>query len=475
MEGLDDEPPWLDMIRFAQKPWFSRMWVIQEFLSAANPIIMSNRGPISDQHLFLGYLQMASRTENMPLDSRFSLLSSIRFYILLYGAKIIFETAASTPDLLTRLLWKFRDSCATDPRDKVYSLLPLFERGCSSFPGLGETNKFDQDLIILDYNDLTPIEKIYSSVVQSIVAATKKLDIICACQSKTPGFRTSWTPDWRLPWTRASLLVGNMAFHGMTTTKIFNASGSRNSSASFSELLDVLCADGIRHSTILVASSQGPSSREFQVRADAKVDDNVSVEFEGVTLESGQFCDGDFRLWMKLCVKELAYFSELANQPALTDSGDSDKLPSLVSAMSAGGLFSSLSHIEKDSSRGVSMQITVGDLCPGLGEEVYKMIWQSDRFLGRFLEVIQGRTIFLSDSGDFGLGPDHLEEGDVVCVLLGCSVPVVLRKVTTTLLHGIEKEHYLFIGECYIEPIMQGELITSLDKGEVAVQTFELH
>jgi hypothetical protein len=125
MEGLDDEPPWLDMIRFAQKPWFSRMWVIQEFLSAANPIIMSNRGPISDQHLFLGYLQMASRTENMPLDSRFSLLSSIRFYILLYGAKIIFETAASTPDLLTRLLWKFRDSCATDPRDKVYSLLPV--------------------------------------------------------------------------------------------------------------------------------------------------------------------------------------------------------------------------------------------------------------------------------------------------------------------------------------------------------------
>jgi hypothetical protein len=178
---------------------------------------------------------------------------------------------------------------------------------------------------------------------------------------------------------------------------------------------------------------------------------------------------------MKLCGKELAYFSELANQPALTDSGDSDKLPSLVSAMSAGGLFSSLSHIEKDSSRGVSMQITVGDLCPGLGEEVYKMIWQSDRFLGRFLEVIQGRTLFLSDSGDFGLGIDHLEEGDVVCVLLGCSVPMVLRKVTTTLLHGIEKEHYLFIGECYIEPIMQGELITSLDKGEVAVQTFELH
>jgi hypothetical protein len=34
-----------------------------------------------------------------------------------------------------------------------------------------------------------------------------------------------------------------------------------------------------------------------------------------------------------------------------------------------------------------------------------------------------------TSSESLGMGPEELEVGDVICVLLGCSLPVVLRRV----------------------------------------------
>ncbi|KAH8744628.1 hypothetical protein F5883DRAFT_439740 [Diaporthe sp. PMI_573] len=46
--------------------------------------------------------------------------------------------------------------------------------------------------------------------------------------------------------------------------------------------------------------------------------------------------------------------------------------------------------------------------------------------------------------------PDHARVGDLICVLYGCDVPVVLRKIEC---------HYKFIGESYVHGIMHGEAI----------------
>lgn len=56
-----------------------------------------------------------------------------------------------------------------------------------------------------------------------------------------------------------------------------------------------------------------------------------------------------------------------------------------------------------------------------------------------------------------------MEISDTVCVLLGCSVPVVLRKI---------EDHYIFIGECYVENIMQGEVMWTLNNREIFSQVF---
>ena len=63
-----------------------------------------------------------------------------------------------------------------------------------------------------------------------------------------------------------------------------------------------------------------------------------------------------------------------------------------------------------------------------------------------------------------GLAPPSAEKGDIICVLFGCSVPVLLRPSTTK---GREDE-FTFIGECYLHGMMDGEAISGFTKRGLA-------
>ena len=78
-------------------------------------------------------------------------------------------------------------------------------------------------------------------------------------------------------------------------------------------------------------------------------------------------------------------------------------------------------------------------------------------FLLRLRRVAWKRTFFLADGpyknpSDrlFGLAPEKAKVDDIICIILGCSVPVVLRKLENS-------EEYQFIGECYVHGMMDGE------------------
>ena len=57
-----------------------------------------------------------------------------------------------------------------------------------------------------------------------------------------------------------------------------------------------------------------------------------------------------------------------------------------------------------------------------------------------------------------GLGPEESETGDIVCVLYGCSVPVVLRVAEKQRVDG--KVLHEVVGEAYVHGIMDGEFMT---------------
>ncbi|CAG8978284.1 hypothetical protein HYALB_00010282 [Hymenoscyphus albidus] len=77
-------------------------------------------------------------------------------------------------------------------------------------------------------------------------------------------------------------------------------------------------------------------------------------------------------------------------------------------------------------------------------------------FLAEAARCLKGRTMFALNKGYFGVGPLGTQPGDTVCVLWGCDVPVVIRRL---------EDHYVLVGPCFVLGFMDGEMRKMVDQG----------
>ena len=75
------------------------------------------------------------------------------------------------------------------------------------------------------------------------------------------------------------------------------------------------------------------------------------------------------------------------------------------------------------------------------------------------------RNFFISKLKIIGLSADTVLEGDKICILLGCSLPVILCKV---------ENHYIYLGEAYVDGYMYGKAIDELEQGVYKLEDFEI-
>jgi hypothetical protein len=76
-----------------------------------------------------------------------------------------------------------------------------------------------------------------------------------------------------------------------------------------------------------------------------------------------------------------------------------------------------------------------------------------------------GRRFFSTKRGRIGLAPSTILVGDMVCVILGCQVPLIIQKVNG---------YQVLVGETYVYEIMDGEVIERLTKGVYKLREFLL-
>ena len=92
-------------------------------------------------------------------------------------------------------------------------------------------------------------------------------------------------------------------------------------------------------------------------------------------------------------------------------------------------------------------------------------------FLQRVEPIIWNRKLFVSrDRELIGLAPTACEVGDIICVLHGCSVPVVLRPSWDA--HG--ESYNLLVGECYVHGMMDGEAVEMQKEEDIEVCEIEI-
>jgi hypothetical protein len=75
----------------------------------------------------------------------------------------------------------------------------------------------------------------------------------------------------------------------------------------------------------------------------------------------------------------------------------------------------------------------------------------------------RGRRLIISSSGQLGLAPIATQPGDCILIITGHGVPVVARaaRPRTDNLDGPGDILWHLIGECFVDGVMEGEMMES--------------
>lgn len=402
-----DDSIGLALSKLFKRPYWSRVWVVQELVHGKSVQFMCGNTVISEETLhhslrllrnFTQYQHFKLAQHPQPTDSGLT-TSSIDTRNPVNLLKI---RRAAGPFPLIYLIRSLRYFQATDPRDRVFALLS-FAADATAF-GLRP-----------DYQK--SCQEVYLETTAALVR-NGLFEILSLCDVHK-GFSElpSWVPDFTRISYRAPLQQRAMDREAVPVATVLQPNFS---------------ASGNNHNT--TASYVHTQVSSVSLLLHARLVDEVKRV--GTAWEPQAF-----RRWLQ----ELSEFSLPGS-----DSIESDHLRAIWRTAVA------------------DQEIRQGNEKPRLSERVLKKVHDSLRCLDlsaaepqefvslglgdyfyQLQDIAYGRRPFCASNGYFGIGPCEMEPGDLLYIFVGASVPYVLRRDTQGRLR--------FIGEAYVHGIMDGE------------------
>lgn len=449
---------WTALEKFFARPWWTRVWTVQEFILSKHVVFCC--GPLEmSRSLFqeaIVAIWECRGVAGLNYDGAWNRMRLHQWY-LTFGEDE--DTKSQSPSLTATLAY-LGNHQATDPRDRIYSLCGIV--------------KDPQIAGIPDYKQ--PVDIVYINLVRSFVEVHKSLDIICFSSifRDTDHISTSlpsWVPDWRVTGNvlvgplmvsqGAKSAIGNFRpLHSLDCTAIYSASLCLEPRVTFSpDLRRMTCRgifldriDGLAGLRMIRWAHAPHSCRE----ADELVQPSI---YSRASEDPSPQLDSDLALeiltdvmhclvlnrddrYLNHVISDIDYLNQFAS--LLFKAANRD--PSLRFT------FRSWYEANRELSiRGWKLQ----DLAKKfLEEECLMRSLQGDQFNGRLHDTLvkMRRRFIITDEGHLGMAPLEAMKGDVVCVLYGCSVPVILRWCE-------EKKAYSFVGECYLHGFMNGRAL----------------
>ncbi|KAL2061852.1 hypothetical protein VTL71DRAFT_7230 [Oculimacula yallundae] len=172
---------WAQLARLFQRPWFERLWIIQEISVSQRAMVLCG-----GYMILWSQLEAAARYILQPMG--IPVPSHVRKLLPLMAAHRMIQVSLNSmwnidkKNILT-ILHSTQEAKCLDPRDKLYAILAIVE---------------DTEDIQIDYS--TPVEQTYRTWAEKSLRRTKSLDILSACcDSSRLGDLPSWVPDLRRP------------------------------------------------------------------------------------------------------------------------------------------------------------------------------------------------------------------------------------------------------------------------------------
>ncbi|KAL9077872.1 MAG: hypothetical protein Q9157_003203 [Trypethelium eluteriae] len=194
------------LIKFLRRPWFRRVWIIQEVALAPKVRVQCGKSLIS-WHQLMEYISLVHyrRLQFNPFDSPDARHFHPAFFPItmdLAREKLQKKSGFS----LREALRSFQPFGATEILDKIYSVEGLLQ---------------EPSLVEPDYTKSAKI--VYQNAVVSIIRSEKKVDVFLDCFQRTKASGIPDLPSWVPDWSSIDQVVDNPGSF-VTQEEVFSAS-----------------------------------------------------------------------------------------------------------------------------------------------------------------------------------------------------------------------------------------------------------
>ncbi|KAI1482286.1 heterokaryon incompatibility protein-domain-containing protein [Daldinia eschscholtzii] len=423
-----DSIVWKELCDFISRPWFKRLWVIQEIVLSRDLWILCGSHITTFDIVSVACTCLwdsgASRWLNQiyaadAIGDSYEWISEIS--IEKSGHEIEFNNP------IFRLLRSTRHTLCFDPKDKVYGIFGICEPS-------------DVNLVKIDYSDKYPASRLYHDIALlelSEYSSSWAGGLLCSVDhTNLSSVLPSWVPDWSYP--RQTVTLG-----GRTTSwAIYNTAGGNKSTFSISDEKDSeLNILGVFLDTISRLTCPFPNPN--------------------ITNQNPFEENRDLRTCIELCedLNEYPGSSTVFDAFWHTLVADKDEVGIRRSPDSFAEIFSLLLDESSGKSPTLPGQTYTTRQKRPEGRGKLTLAHLDSRTPGRtFQEVrialrnaMRNRRLRITSQGFLGLFPSQTQYGDTIYILKGCGVPFVVR------VH--DGRRVRLIGECYVHGIMRGEVM----------------
>jgi hypothetical protein len=463
---------WRAISEILYRPWFRRMWIIQEVLSARRGMVVCGKD-ILDLGLFLNIINSMFRADALNVifshhPNRHELLDGPMRVAL---EQICFLVKAKFSTVNIFMQWKFKPTLlnylaetrwaeATDPRDKVYGILGL----AHTARPLGhwcKTGEKGPEWIPFTVSYITPASDVFVSVTRAIIDSTRSLDILRFAQytsNQVEGL-PSWVPDWAK--SKPHDVNGYLSITPMST-KTSEASWRPHKSSPLHDEItrrcpphqclrgsDILTVKGIHIDTItsisphahpedfsmFTSDPRGPATQSYidqkQNYLDALTDWIHDCVNQAMTWCS-PYPSSHETTWTSLW----ALLNGISGDPnARIPDSPEDMLEDFHNANNSFAAIKSHLLSEQFGPKDALLEVAANVAVHYFGTCISRLPKSSMACQGRKFAATQGRFM--------GLVPEQAEVGDWVCAVYGIEMPLILRKC--------EHEEFRLIGHGRLE------------------------
>ena len=418
---------WRALGKLISRPWFTRRWIIQETAFAQQKYVHCGDKRVC----WFSFIRV------IPIyHKRYCNKDQInelhRHCLQIESLERVSEKVKRREEhhlTLIGLLREFHQSSCTDPRDAIYSLVSL-------------ARDIDPKKWLPDYSSKNSELMVFKKAFQHIVDTSRSLDVMCL-SDKMPDELLTWLPKFaqalKCDCGNPSCFYYGCRRNSLTTfgqplrdcvPRVYSASGSTIPKIRFSINELILYVIGYRVDTIKSTPPTGQQrcrSCDRATYADCWAGEDFDTSLD--TCYVGK-------------VRE-AYPRSLVGNRALRGSpGILEKMPDAW-----------LGILEE----AACFHDTCG--CDVNGEAID---------ITNTISFVKGiRKVLAFTERSVGFVAEKAKEGDTICILLGCSVPVVLRPIGDSA--------FEFVGECYIDGLMEGESMHTASESAWEPEEIEIH